>query len=110
MSGKKYFPNDWEYVQSLPDEAIEAPTVEEFFEVDLSMWLIPSSVACVIRTADKTTGKIKEYTYQRESAAAKRLEALLNDGTKEVTVCSNAAIYVINPNDGIFNDRDRSHD
>ena len=28
MSGKKYFPNDWEHVQSLPDEAIEAPTVQ----------------------------------------------------------------------------------
>ena len=104
MSGKKYFPNDWEHVQSLPDEAIEAPTVQEFFENDLSMWLIPSSVACIIRAADKNTGKVKEYTYQRENAAAKRLESLIRDDTKEVTVCSNAAIYVINPNDGTFND------
>lgn len=104
MSGKKYFPNDWEHVKSLPDEAIDTPLVQEFLEQDLNIWLIPSSVACIIRCADKTTGKVKEYSYQRETAAAKRLESLIMDGTKEVTVCSSAAIYVINPNDGLFNE------
>jgi len=72
MSGKSYYPNNWEAWHEIPEEFLHTITYEEFVDWKLRGWELPSSVCCIIRvTTDK--GKIKEYVYQKEHAAEERI-------------------------------------
>ena len=58
---------------------------------------MPDSVVCMIRAENKDTGKIKEYVYQRESDARKRLTKLKSENNIVVTIATHDEILLMTP-------------
>ena len=82
----KYFPNNWKAYKDSPDEFFIPLTYKDFFNWKVMGWVLPSSVACVIR--EEKDGKISEKIYSQSHAADKYL-------TKEMSDKKNTAIYTI---------------
>ena len=95
MSGKKYFPNNWKAYKDSPDDFFITPTFEEFMHWKIGGWELPESVCCVIRESNNKTGKVKEYVYEKESAARNRLEKILDARDSEVTVVNHDAVHTL---------------
>ena len=99
MSKKPYFPNNWRAFKDAPDEAFEHPdgplSFAQFMEWRTYGYELPSSVCCIIR-ANTKNGKIKEYTYQRGSAANKKIKQLMESNT-EFIVCDSENITHLEP-------------
>lgn len=95
MSGKKYYPNNWQEYKDAPDDMFVPHTFEEVMSWKVTNWELPSSVCCIIR---ETTlkGKVKEYVYQKRHAAEQKVAALMNEGV-EFTVCTDEQIHFISP-------------
>ena len=94
---KKYFPNNWEAYNEAPSEYFESLPFEQFMDWKIEGWEVPSSVVCLIREEDHTTGKIKEYVYSREHAAKKRVTAIMNKGVSTITAISGATMHHLEP-------------
>ena len=94
MSGN-YFPNNWEAWNDMPEEFLHTPTWEEFEDWKLRGWEIPSSVCCIIR-AETAKGKIKEYVYQKQHAAEKRIKQLVSEGAS-FAICTDEELRYIAP-------------
>jgi intracellular sulfur oxidation DsrE/DsrF family protein len=62
----------------------------------VASWELPSSVCCIIR-ANTHKGKVKEFVYQKHSAAEAKVAALMHEGV-EFTVCTDEAIHFVSPN------------
>jgi hypothetical protein len=93
---KPYYPNNWEMYKEADDEDFIPHTFDELMTWKVAGWELPSSVCCVIRAQNKRTGKIKEFTYQKPSAADKKLHSLLiDDDSWEVTVCDHEEIHFL---------------
>ena len=102
MSGKKYFPKNWEEYATAPAEYFDTCTFEEFMTWKIANWEIPSSVACVIRVRDHKNNKVTEHTYMRRSAAEAKVAQLLKLPHVEFTVCDHETIHHLstkNPHD-----------
>jgi len=93
MSGK-YYPNNWEAWQEVPEEFLHTPTWEEFEEWKIAGWEIPSSVCCIIRATTKQ-GKIKEYVYQKQHSAEQRIQALISEGVEFTVLTEDQIRHVI---------------
>ena len=94
MSGKPYYPNNWEAYKEAPDEMFELHTFEEVMSWKVAGWELPSSVCCIIRA--ETKGKVKEFVYQKKHAAEAKVKSLMAAGA-EFTVCTDEAIHFISP-------------
>ena len=94
MSGK-YYPNNWQQYKETPDEFFEPHTFEEVMSWKVAGWELPASVCCIIR-ANTHKGKIKEFVYQKHSAAEAKVASLINEGVA-FTVCTNEAIHSVSP-------------
>ena len=94
MSGKPYYPNNWEAYKAAPDEAFVPHTFEELMSWKVAGWELPSSVCCIIRA--ETKGKVKEFVYQKQHAAEAKVKSLMADGA-EFTVCTDEAIHFVSP-------------
>ena len=94
MSGKRYYPNNWEAYKEAPDEMFEPHTFEEVMSWKVAGWELPSSVCCIIRA--KTKGKVKEFVYQKQHAAENKVKSLKADGV-EFTVCTDQVIHFVPP-------------
>ena len=77
MSGKPYYPNNWEAYKDAPDDAFESHTFEEIMSWKVAGWELPSSVCCIIRAENK-------------------VKSLMAEGA-EFTVCTDSAIHFISP-------------
>ena len=95
MSGK-YYPNNWQEYKDAPDEMFHPHTFEEIMSWKVAGWELPGSVCCIIR-AQTAKGKIKEYAYQKRSAAEQKVKALMNEGA-EFTVCTDEQIHHVSYN------------
>jgi hypothetical protein len=95
MSGK-YYPNNWQEYKDAPDDAFIPHTFEEMMSWKVAGWELPSSVCCIIR-ANTHKGKVKEFVYQKHSAAEAKVAALMHEGV-EFTVCTDEAIHFVSPN------------
>ena len=82
----KYFPNNWKAYKDSPDEFFIPLTYKDFFNWKVMGWVLPSSVACVIR--EEKDGKISEKIYSQPHAADNYL-------TKEMSNKKNKTIYTI---------------
>jgi len=82
----KYFPNNWKAYKDSPDEFFIPLTYKDFFNWKVMGWVLPSSVACVIR--EEKDGKISEKIYSQSHAADNYL-------TKEMSDKKNKTIYTI---------------
>ena len=92
MSGKPYYPNNWEAYKDAPDDAFVSHTFEEIMSWKVAGWELPSSVCCIIRAENK--GKVKEYVYQKQGAAENKVKSLMAEGA-EFTVCTDEAIHFV---------------
>ena len=82
----KYFPNNWKAYKESPDEFFIPLTYKDFFNWKVMGWVLPSSIACVIR--EEKDGKITEKIYSQSHAADNYL-------TKEMSDKKNKTIYTI---------------
>lgn len=96
----KYFPNNIEAIQGAPEEFFEPCTWQEFEDWKLSQWELPSSVVCLIRVVNNSTGKIHEKVYQKPQAAKNYIEKLIEtDDSYEFIVANHENLYHIAPAD-----------
>ena len=93
MSGKQYYPNNWESYYEAPDDMFEQHTFEEVMTWKVANWELPSSVCCIIRVSDCKTGKVNEHVYQRRSAAENKVAQLMRTPDIEFTVCDHERIH-----------------
>ena len=91
MSGKE-FPNNWQQIHDADAEEFGTCTYEEFKEMS-ELWLLPSSIACVMRVENRDTGKIKEHTYRRVSAATNKMVQLVEDPANVITIMDDQTIH-----------------
>ena len=110
MSGKKYFPNNWQKWKDAPDDLFMPHTFDEIMDFKIAAWELPSNVACVIRESNLKTKKVKEYVYQRTYAAEARVQQLLKKEGIEFTVCTSDQIHFVSPLDLDYLDDTNKHD
>ena len=95
MSGKKYFPNNWQKWKDAPEDIFMTHTFDEIMDLKIGAWELPSNVCCVIRESNLDTKKVKEYVYQRHSAAEKKVSQLMKKDGIEFTVCTPEQIHFV---------------
>jgi len=96
MSGKKkYFPNNWQRFKDTPDSFFVPHTYDEIMDWKIAAWELPSNVNCLIRASDLKTKKVKEYVYQRPSAAENKIAELMKTEDIEFTVCTQEQIHFV---------------
>jgi len=82
----KYFPNNWKAYKESPDEFFLPIAYKDFFNWKVMGWVLPSSIACVIR--EEKDGKISEKIYSQSQSANNYL-------TKQMSDKKNTTIYTI---------------
>tara|TARA_R100000458_G_scaffold45979_2_gene44342 strand:- start:513 stop:845 length:333 start_codon:yes stop_codon:yes gene_type:complete len=94
---KPYYPNNWKAISAAPAEWFGDIPFDEFMDWKIAGWELPSSVSCIIREENLETGKIKEYVYQRTTAAKAKTRAMMREGISEFTVVSHDAVHFMTP-------------
>lgn len=87
-----YLPNNWQQYKDAPDDMFIDHTYEEFFDWKVNGWLLPSSVACIIRAENPKNGKVKEYVYQTQGHAKRKVKKLMEE-QKDFVICDNEGIH-----------------
>ena len=94
---KKYFPNNWKRLKDVPASYFEPIEFDEFMDWKIGGYEIPSSVKCIIRETNLSTGKVKEYTYSRHGDAQNKIDDILKKGESEFVVCDEDEIHYLYP-------------
>ncbi len=112
MTGRKYFPNNWQRYKDAPDDMFMPHTYEEIMDYKIGGWSLPSNINCIIREEHVLTGKIKEHVYQRAHAASNKIKQLLERDDTEFMVCTSENIHYISqiPLDDYEDDDDERQD
>jgi hypothetical protein len=94
----KYFPNNWKAYKESPDNFFIPLTYKDFFNWKVMGWVLPSSIACVIR--EETDGHISEKIYSQPHAAKKYLEERTNDKNSKTifTIVDENSVQTLSPN------------
>mgnify|MGYP003143519971 FL=1 len=95
---KPYFPNNYEAVRNCPSEWFPPVSFDEFMDWKIGGYEIPSSINCIIREKNLRTGKVKEYVYQRPTAAKNKCIEIMDIGESEFIVCNSDEIHHMYPN------------
>ena len=102
---RAYFPNNVKAIQNAPSEFFEPIAFDEFFEWRVGGWEIPSSVMCIIREQNVTTGKVKEHIYKQRASAERKIRDLMYQENTELTIATEDAVHYVKHKDD-FNDDD----
>ena len=94
---KPYFHNNVEALREAPAEYFHAMPYDEFMDWKIGGWELPSSCNYIIRERNLSTGKVKEYVYQKPAAARKKLEQRMKDGNLEFTVADHDSVHFLTP-------------
>ncbi len=95
MTKKRLFANNWKEYRDTPCELFPEVPFDEYMDWRVHGWEILPSHCCLIRTCTKT-GKVKEYSYKRWSAAEKRINRLMDDPEMlEITIADNEEVQLI---------------
>ena len=95
MTKRKLFANNWKEYRDTPCELFPEVPFDEYMDWRVHGWEILPSHCCLIRTRTKT-GKVKEYSYKRWSAAEKRINRLMDDPEMlEITIADNEEVQLI---------------
>ena len=96
----KYFPNNWKAYKESPDEFFIPITYKDFFNWKVMGWVLPSSVACVIR--EEKDGKISEKIYSQSQSADNYLTKQMSDkkNTAIYTIVDDKQVQVLYPKEG----------
>jgi len=101
MKNKKpYFPNNWRAYKESPDEFFIPLTYKDFYNWKVMGWVLPSSVACVIR--EEKDGKISEKIYSQSQSADNYLNKQMSDKNNNAiyTIVDETEVQVLYPKDG----------
>jgi len=102
MSNKKpkYFPNNWKAYKESPDEFFIPIAYKDFFNWKVMGWVLPSSVACVIR--EEKDGKISEKIYSQSQSANNYLTKQMSDKKNKTvyTIADDKQVQVLYPKGG----------
>ena len=100
MKKKKYFQNNWRAIKDTPAEFFKDPNGPLLFK-DFMQWRmsyeLPSSVACLIRETNLSTGKVKEYTYSRHGDAQNKVNSIIDKGESEFIICDDEELVYLHP-------------
>lgn len=99
MAKKGDFPNNWQEYKDADDDMFVPHTFEELMSWKVAGWELPGSVCCIIRTSNLSTGKVKEYVYQKRSAAQAKVNQLIDTPDIEFTVVDHESIHFLTPTD-----------
>ena len=66
---------------------------------------IPSSIKCIIRETNLSTGRVKEHVYTRIGDAENKINSLIKKGESEFIVCDEDEIQYLYP---VLKDDDNS--
>ena len=96
----KYFPNNWKAYKESPDEFFIPLTYKDFFNWKVMGWVLPSSVACVIR--EEKDGKISEKIYSQSQSANNYLTKQMSNKKNNTiyTIADDNQVQVLYPKDG----------
>ena len=94
---KPYFHNNVEAIREAPDEYFIPIPFDEFMDWKIGGWELPSSCNYIIRERNLSTGKVKEYVYQKPSAAKKKLEERMSSGDCEFVVADHDNVHILTP-------------
>ena len=94
----KYFPNNWKAYKESPDEFFLPITYKDFFNWKVMGWVLPSSIACVIR--EEKNGKISERIYSQSQSADNYLTKQMLDKNNNTTftIVDGNSVQVLRPN------------
>ena len=94
----KYFPNNWKAYKDSPDEFFIPLTYKDFFNWKVMGWVLPSSIACVIR--EEKDGKISERIYSQSQSADNYLTKQMSDKKNNTTftIVDGNSVQVLRPN------------
>ena len=96
----KYFPNNWKAYKESPDEFFLPISYKDFFNWKVMGWVLPSSIACVIR--EERDGKISEKIYSQSRSANNYLTKQMSDKTNTTvyTIVDDKQVQVLYPKGG----------
>ena len=95
MTKKRLFANNWKEYRDTPVEMFPDVGYEEYMDWRVHGWEILPSHCCVIRASTRT-GKVKEYSYKRWSAAEKRINKLMDDPDMfEIVIADDEEVQLI---------------
>ena len=94
---KRYFPNKCAKLRAVPAELFEPIEFDEFMDWKIGGWELPSSCNYIIRERNLNTGKVKEYVYQKPSAAQEKLRQRMESGDCEFVVADHDAVHILTP-------------
>jgi len=97
---RKYFPNNWKAYKESPDEFFIPIAYKDFFNWKVMGWVLPSSIACVIR--EEKDGKISEKIYSQSQSANNYLTKQMSDkkNTTVYTIADDKQVQVLYPKGG----------
>jgi len=96
----KYFPNNWRAYKESPDEFFIPLTYKDFYNWKVMGWVLPSSIACVIR--EERDGKITEKIYSQSQSANNYLTKQMSNKKNNTiyTIVDDKQVQVLYPRDG----------
>ena len=93
---KKYFPNNWQAVKDSPDQYFLPMPYDQLEDWKIYGYELPSSVYSIVRTKNKDTGKIKEYSYNTEYGTKQRMKRAMKSN-EEIYICTMEGMYHLKP-------------
>ena len=87
----------------MPDDFFQPMTYEQFEDWKLDGYVIPESVACIMRIKNLQTGKIKERYYNSSKWAQKRVKECMKNNL-EFTLVSMEGTFHLTPNEDLQSD------
>lgn len=93
---KPDFPNSWEALVDAPEEWFDSPPYDYFME-RIHNWMLPGSIATIIRTKDLKTKKVKEYIYRTEGRAINKIKSLMAESKTEFIVIDHENVNHLTP-------------
>jgi hypothetical protein len=94
---KPYFHNNVKALMDVPSECFDSIDYDEFMDWKIGGWELPSSCNYIIREQNIKTGKVKEYIYQKASAAQNKLRQRMESGDCEFTVADHDTVHFLTP-------------
>ena len=95
---KPYFHNNVEAIREAPDAFFVPIPYDEFMDWKIGGWELPSSCNYIIRERNLNTGKVKEYVYQKPSAAKRKLAQRMLSNDCEFVIADHDSVHILTPN------------
>ena len=87
-----------EAIREAPDKFFIPLPFDELMDWKIGGWELPSSCNYIIRERNLNTGKVKEYVYQKPSAAKRKLAQRMLSNDCEFVIADHDSVHILTPN------------